>query len=110
MLPKISWDAVILFGAGVAIAETMNRNETANWLALQITDWIPGINPFGAALFMIIFVLVLRFGFAEMLAITATVLPITISLADTWTKSSLALSSYDHRVFVRIFSTLPINI
>jgi solute carrier family 13 (sodium-dependent dicarboxylate transporter), member 2/3/5 len=82
--PKISWDSVILFGAGVAIAEAMHRNETASWLALKITDIIPVIHPFAAALFIMIFVLFLRLGFAEMLAITATLLPVTLSLAVTW--------------------------
>jgi solute carrier family 13 (sodium-dependent dicarboxylate transporter), member 2/3/5 len=81
---KISWDSVILFGAGVAIAEAMHRNETAAWLALKITDFMPRINPFGAALFILMFVLLLRLGFAEMLAITATLLPVTLSLAVTW--------------------------
>jgi solute carrier family 13 (sodium-dependent dicarboxylate transporter), member 2/3/5 len=82
--PKISWDSIILFGAGVAIAEAMHRNQTAAWLALRITDIIPAISPFGAALFILLFVLILRLGFAEMLAITASLLPVTLSLAETW--------------------------
>jgi solute carrier family 13 (sodium-dependent dicarboxylate transporter), member 2/3/5 len=81
---KISWDSIILFGAGVAIADAMHRNETAAWLALRITDILPMVQPFGAALFILVFVLVLRLGFAEMLAITATLLPVVLSLAETW--------------------------
>ncbi|MDQ0428819.1 anion transporter [Planomicrobium stackebrandtii] len=82
--PVISWDAIILFGAGYAIADTIQRNGTATWIALKITEFIPTASPFGAALFILILVLFMRLGFAEMLAITATILPITISLAEIW--------------------------
>jgi anion transporter len=81
---KISWDAVILFGAGFAIADAIQRNQTASWLALLITEYIPAVSPFLAASFILSLVLVIRLGFAEMLAITATLLPITISLAEIW--------------------------
>lgn len=84
MSSHISWDSVILFGAGFSIADAMQRNQTAPWLAMKITDFIPDINPVGSALFIMLAVLFLRLGFAEMLATTATVLPITISLAQIW--------------------------
>lgn len=80
----ISWDVIILFGAGFALADTLQRNGTAAWLAARVTDSLPGLSPFAAALLMISVILVFRLGFANMLAITAIFLPITISLAERW--------------------------
>jgi len=82
--PKISWDTVILFAAGFAMANAFQRNQTAAWLATKITDIFPTMTPLESALFIMLLVLFLRLGFAEMLAITATILPITINLARIW--------------------------
>lgn len=81
---RISWDSVILFAAGFAMAHAFQRNNTASWLAMKIADFLPFINPLGAALLILLFVSILRLGFAEMLAITATILPITFSLSNIW--------------------------
>ena len=82
--PRISWDTVILFAAGFAMADAFQRNQTAAWLATKITDLFPTMSPLESALYIMLFVLFLRLGFAEMLAITATILPITINLAIIW--------------------------
>ena len=80
----IAWDVIILFGAGFALADALQRNETATWLALQLTQVIPHLGPFMAGVFLMVMVLFLRLGFANMLAITASLLPITINLAEMW--------------------------
>lgn len=90
--PAISWDAVILFGAGFTIADSIQRNQTASWMALRITEYIPAVSPFWAAFIILALVLCMRLGFAEMLAITATLLPITISLAQIWAINPVWLS------------------
>lgn len=89
---KISWDVVILFGAGYALAETLQKNETASWFAYKVAELIPVINPLIAAIFMLTIVIVIRLGFANMLAITAIFLPITINLAGVWNINPVWLS------------------
>lgn len=81
---RVDWDVIVLFGAGYALANTLQQNGTAVWLATNITTTVPDIHPFGAALLMILIISFIRLGFANMLAITATFLPITISLAEIW--------------------------
>jgi len=80
----VKWDVVILFGAGFSMARTLQESGAAQWLAESWAAQFPAVPPLGAALLVLLVMLVARLGFANMLAIAATFLPITISLADSW--------------------------
>lgn len=80
----IEWDVIILFGAAYTLADVLQKNGSAAWLAAQIGQMLPDVPPLGAGLLMIGFVTLFRLGFANMLGITAVVLPITISLSQVW--------------------------
>ncbi|HWO76528.1 MAG TPA: DASS family sodium-coupled anion symporter [Bacillus sp. (in: firmicutes)] len=79
---KIDWNIIILFGAAYALAEAMQTNGTADWMASFLADFIPAHNPLWAALVVVIMIVIFRLGFANMLGVTAVFLPLTISLAD----------------------------
>ena len=79
---KIDWNIIILFGAAYALAEAMQTNGTADWMASFLADLIPANSSLWAALVLVTIVLVFRLGFANMLGVTAVFLPLTISLAQ----------------------------
>ncbi|NEU31441.1 DASS family sodium-coupled anion symporter [bacterium LRH843] len=79
---SIDWNIVILFGAAVALADAMQSNGTADWLAQILVSYIPSEKPLIAAIVMLLLVTIFRFGFANMLGVTAVFLPLTISLAQ----------------------------
>ncbi len=78
----IDWNIIILFGAAYALADAMQTNGTADWIAGELLHYIPKKEPFIAAVAMIMIVTVFRIGFANMLGVTAVFLPLTISLAN----------------------------
>jgi len=80
----IKWDVIILFGAGYSMARTLQESAAAHWLAAGWAERFPEMPPAGAALFVLLVMVVARLGFANMLAIAATFLPITVSLAHSW--------------------------
>ncbi|MFD2193720.1 SLC13 family permease [Oceanobacillus bengalensis] len=80
---SINWDVIILFGAAYALAEAIQTNGTADWVAAGLVQFIPQNSPILTALVMIIIVSIFRFGFANMLGITAVFLPFSISLAQS---------------------------
>ncbi|HEY8417106.1 MAG TPA: SLC13 family permease, partial [Limnochordales bacterium] len=88
----IKWDVIILFGAGFGMARTLQESGAAEWLAAGWAARFPSMPPVGAALFVLLVMLVARLGFANMLAIAATFLPITVSLAGSWGINPLWLS------------------
>ncbi|MBD8067932.1 SLC13 family permease [Bacillus sp. PS06] len=89
---KIDWDIVILFGAGFAMADAIVHHQTADWFAYKIVSVFPSVSPFLAATIMLFITIIVRLGFANMLAITAVFLPITISIAGLWNINPVWLS------------------
>jgi sodium-dependent dicarboxylate transporter 2/3/5 len=88
----IAWDVVILFGAGFALAQVIVANKTSDWLAQQVLSIFPVVSPFSATLIILVIIIVVRIGFANMLAITAVFLPIAISLSEVWNLNPIWLS------------------
>jgi sodium-dependent dicarboxylate transporter 2/3/5 len=86
---RISWDVVILFGAGFAMAEAIVNNKTADWMAYKIAEIFPVVTPFYVVCIMLSIILFIRLGFANMLAITAVFLPIAMSLSEIWGINSI---------------------
>ncbi|MET3505808.1 SLC13 family permease [Halalkalibacter oceani] len=78
----INWNIIILFGAAYALADAMQTNGTADWIAQGLVAYIPPQSPLLAAIVMLVLVTVFRLGFANMLGVTAVFLPLTISLAE----------------------------
>lgn len=89
---SINWDIIILFGAAYALAEAIQSNGTADWLANGIIHFIPKDSPMLAAIIMIILVSLFRLGFANMLGITAVFLPLSISVAQALSINPIWLS------------------
>lgn len=89
---KVDWDVIILFGAAYTLADALQRNGTAAWIAVMIGNALPSVTPLGAALLMIGIVALFRLGFANMLGITAIFLPISISLAEIWNMNPIWLT------------------
>ncbi|UJL45559.1 DASS family sodium-coupled anion symporter [Virgibacillus sp. NKC19-16] len=89
---SINWDIIILFGAAYALADAMQSNGTADWIAQGLINYIPPGRPLITAIIMILIVSLFRLGFANMLGITAVFLPITISLADALSLNSIWLA------------------
>ncbi|MDQ0338100.1 sodium-dependent dicarboxylate transporter 2/3/5 [Caldalkalibacillus uzonensis] len=88
----IDWDVLILFGAAYTLAEALQSNGTAAWIAVTIGESLSEVSPLGAALLLISLTGLFRLGFANMLGITAVFLPITISLAELWRINPVWLS------------------
>lgn len=78
----IDWNIIILFGAAYALANTMQSNGTADFIAGSLVNYIPAQQPLIAAIVMLFLVTIFRLGFANMLGVTAVFLPLTISLAN----------------------------
>lgn len=89
---SIDWNIIILFGAAYALADAMQANGTADWIANGLVKYIPAEHPLLAALVMILLVTVFRLGFANMLGVTAVFLPLTISLAEALSINPIWLS------------------
>ncbi|WP_246945147.1 SLC13 family permease [Bacillus pinisoli] len=80
----IAWDVVILFGSGYALAQVIIANKTSDWIAEQVLHVFPSVTPFQATCIILGIIIIIRAGFANMLAITAVFLPIAISLSEMW--------------------------
>ncbi|MBO8141108.1 MAG: anion permease [Firmicutes bacterium] len=81
---SIKWDVIILFGTGFSLAQALQKSGAAAWMAQTLAGAFPALPPGAAGLFVLVVMLLARLGFANMLAILATSLPVAVGLGNRW--------------------------
>lgn len=80
---RISWDTIILFGAGLSSAVALQRTGAVEWLASRFLGWVGELPPALMVVMLMIAIAVLRLGFSSVLACMAVVLPLVFALGQT---------------------------
>ncbi|MDR3563126.1 MAG: DASS family sodium-coupled anion symporter [Negativicutes bacterium] len=81
ILKKMSWDAIILFGASMSLAGAISKTGAADWLAKAIFGGIQmqGWPPVMIAGFFVVFMFITHLGFASGTAHKMTFMPIILA-------------------------------
>ncbi|MCM1567334.1 MAG: SLC13 family permease [Dehalobacter sp.] len=76
----LDWESIILFGSGLAMAESLNKTGGINYL-VQNLGGLSGLNEITAIIGIVLITVVVRLGMANMTGVVATLLPVFTSLS-----------------------------
>lgn len=80
---NIEWGAIFLVGASIAMVEALQTTHAIEWVTYTLFSSLPGLNHFNISIVLLVFLIMIRLSFPNLLAMVATTLPVAFSLATS---------------------------
>lgn len=77
---EVNWGVIILFGAGLTIADAMQKTEVISDLTQFVLNYIGNFSPLVLAIVIFVLTVGVRLGMSNMMAVVATMMPLVINL------------------------------
>lgn len=104
-LKRADWNTFILFGSSLSISESLEKTGVFDFFTKKALSMYNGLPVFALILIVILFCIIIRIMFSNMTGMTATIMPIMISISQVFhlnpvTLGVIALLSSNYSMFL----------